>query len=153
MILRRSSLLAAALVAATFASWADNIRFASRPSLSPDGKQIYFSYDGDIYSVLVNEHSLSDAEVTSNGIKTLGIAKLVGTETYRWIIFTSSVRLLDGSTCRMPAWGCYSVLDGSDLENTGVKPDIYVKNTFKDRLEGKDPQLDAAIAEVLKEMK
>ena len=49
--------------------------------------------------------------------------------------------------------GRYSVLDGSDLENPGVKPDIYVKNTFKDRLEGKDPQLDAAIAEVLKEMK
>ena len=103
--------------------------------------------------VLVNEHSLSDAEVTSNGIKTLGIAKLVGTETYRWIIFTSAVRLLDGSSCRMPAWGCYSVIDGSDLENTGVKPDIYVKNTFKDRLKGKDPQLDAAIAEILKEIR
>ena len=116
----------------------------SHPNVTPGDRPIV---------VLVNEHSLSDAEVTSNGIKTLGIAKLVGTETYRWIIFTSSVRLLDGSTCRMPAWGCYSVLDGSDLENTGVKPDIYVKNTFKDRLEGKDPQLDAAIAEVLREMK
>ena len=116
----------------------------SHPNVTPADKPIV---------VLVNEHSLSDAEVTSNGIKTLGIAKLVGTETYRWIIFTSSVRLLDGSTCRMPAWGCYSVIDGSDLENTGVKPDIYVKNTFKDRLEGKDPQLDAAIAEVLKEMR
>ena len=116
----------------------------SHPNVAPAGKPIV---------VLVNEHSLSDAEVTSNGIKTLGIAKLVGTETYRWIIFTSSVRLIDGSTCRMPAWGCYSVIDGSDLENTGVKPDIYVKNTFKDRLEGNDPQLDAAIAEVLSEMK
>ena len=115
----------------------------THPNVAPAGKPIV---------VLVNEHSLSDAEVTSNGIKTLGIAKLVGTETYRWIIFTSSVRLLDGSTCRMPAWGCYSIIDGSDLENTGVKPDIYVKNTFKDRLEGKDPQLDAAIAEILREM-
>ena len=115
----------------------------SHPNVAPAGKPIV---------VLVNEHSLSDAEVTSNGIKTLGIAKLVGTETYRWIIFTSSVRLLDGSTCRLPAWGCYSVIDGSDLENTGVKPDIYVKNTFKDRLEGEDPQLDAAIAEVLREL-
>lgn len=101
---------------------------------------------------LVNEHSLSDAEVTSNGIKTLGIAKLVGTETYRWIIFTSSVRLIDGSTCRMPAWGCYN-LEGEDMESVGVKPDIYVKNTFKDRLEGKDPQLDAAIKEVLSQLK
>jgi tricorn protease len=116
----------------------------SHPNVAPADRPIV---------VLVNEHSLSDAEVTSNGIKTLGIAKLVGTETYRWIIFTSSVRLLDGSTCRMPAWGCYSILDGSDLENTGVKPDIYVRNTFKDRLEGKDPQLDAAIAEVIREMR
>ena len=115
----------------------------THPNVAPAGKPIV---------VLVNEHSLSDAEVTSNGIKTLGIAKLVGTETYRWIIFTSSVRLLDGSTVRMPAWGCYSVIDGKDLENTGVKPDIYVKNTFKDRLEGKDPQLDAAIAEILREL-
>ena len=115
----------------------------SHPNVTPGDRPIV---------VLVNEHSLSDAEVTSNGIKTLGIARLVGTETYRWIIFTSSVRLLDGSTCRMPAWGCYSVTDGADLENTGVKPDIYVRNSFKDRLEGKDPQLDAAIAEVLKEL-
>nr|MCR4859539.1 PDZ domain-containing protein [Bacteroidales bacterium] len=113
----------------------------SHPNVAPAGKPIV---------VLVNEHSLSDAEVTSNGIKNLGIAKLIGTETYRWIIFTSSVRLLDGSTVRMPAWGCYNVPDGKDLENTGVKPDIYVKNTFKDRLEGKDPQLDAAIKEILK---
>ena len=116
---------------------------SSHPNVAPAGMPIV---------VLVNEHSLSDAEVTSNGIKTLGIAKLVGTETYRWIIFTSSVRMIDGSTCRMPAWGCYSI-DGSDLEHTGVKPDIYVKNTLKDRIENKDPQLDAAIAEVLSQLK
>ncbi len=108
----------------------------SHPNVAPAEKPII---------VLVNEHSLSDAEVTSNGIKTLGIAPLVGTETYRWIIFTSSVRLLDGSTCRMPAWGCYNVNTGEDLEHTGVSPDVYVKNTFKDRLEGKNPQLDIAI--------
>ena len=114
----------------------------THPNVTPAGKPIV---------VLVNEHSLSDAEVTSNGIKTLGIAKLVGTETYRWIIFTTSVRLIDGSTCRLPAWGCYSIT-GEDLEHIGVTPDIYVKNTFKDRLEGKDPQLDAALKEVLSQM-
>ena len=46
--MKKLLLLAAALVAASTASLADNIRFASHPSLSPDGKQIYFSYDGDI---------------------------------------------------------------------------------------------------------
>ena len=101
--------------------------------------------------VLVNERSLSDAEVTSNGIKELGLATIVGTETYRWIIFTTSGKMLDGSMLRLPAWGCYS-LDGKDLEATGVKPDIYVKNTFEDRLKDKDPQLEMAIKEALKQL-
>ena len=108
---------------------------------------------GDIPVVaLVNERSLSDAEVTSNGIKTLGLATIVGTETYRWIIFTSGASLIDGTYLRLPAWGCYS-LDGKDLEVTGVKPDIYVKNTAKDRAEGKDPQLERGIEEVLRQLK
>ena len=115
----------------------------SHPNVTPSDKPIV---------VLVNEHSLSDAEVTSNGIQTLGLAKLIGTETYRWIIFTSSVGLIDGSSSRMPAWGCYNNA-GQDLEFLGVKPDIYVKNTFKDRITGADPQLDAAIKEVLRQLK
>lgn len=107
---------------------------------------------GDIPIVaLVNERSLSDAEVTSNGIKTLGLATIVGTETYRWIIFTTGASLIDGTYLRLPAWGCYS-LDGKDLEFTGVKPDIYVKNTFKDRLEGKDPQLEKGVEEILRQL-
>ena len=115
----------------------------SHPNVTPSDKPIV---------VLVNEHSLSDAEVTSNGIQTLGLAKLIGTETYRWIIFTSGVQLIDGSTSRMPAWGCYNNA-GQDLEFLGVKPDIYVKNTFQDRITGADPQLDAAIKEVLRQLK
>jgi len=112
---------------------------ASHPNVTPSDKPIV---------VLINERSLSDAEVTSNGIKTLSIAKLVGTETYRWIIFTSGVGLVDGSNVRLPAWGCYT-LDGKDMEFSGVAPDIYVKNTFRDRLESKDPQLERAIKELL----
>lgn len=100
---------------------------------------------------LVNERSLSDAEVTSNGIQTLGLATIVGTETYRWIIFTTGTRLIDGSFVRLPAWGCYT-LEGKDLESTGVKPDIYVKNTFEDRLKGRDPQLERAIEEALRQL-
>lgn len=102
--------------------------------------------------VLVNERSLSDAEVTSNGIKTLGLATIVGTETYRWIIFTTGSGLIDGTFLRLPGWGCYS-LDGKDLEATGVAPDIYVKNTFKDRIDGKDPQLERGVEEILKQLK
>jgi tricorn protease len=102
--------------------------------------------------LLINEQSLSDAEMTAQGFKELKLGKIIGTETYRWIIFTSGKGLVDGSFYRLPAWGCYT-LDGRNLEKEGVKPDISIKNTFKDRLEGKDPQLDRAIEEIMKELK
>lgn len=115
----------------------------SQPNFTPAAKPIV---------VLINEQSLSDAEMTTAGFKELGLGTVIGTETYRWIIFTSGKGLVDGSFYRLPSWGCYT-LDGKNLEQTGVSPDIFVKNTFKDRLEQKDPQLDRAIAEILKQMK
>ena len=102
--------------------------------------------------LLINEQSLSDAEMTAQGFKTLRLGKIVGNGTYRWIIFTSGVGLVDGSAVRMPGWGCYS-LDGKDLEMSGVDPDIKVINTFDDKLNGRDPQLDKAIEEILKQLK
>ena len=102
--------------------------------------------------LLINEQSLSDAEMTAAGFKQLKLGKIIGTETYRWIIFTSAKGLVDGSSYRLPSWGCYT-MDGQDLEKEGVKPDIFVKNTFIDRLAAKDPQLERAVAEILKDLK
>lgn len=102
--------------------------------------------------LLTNEQSLSDAEMTSQGFKALKLGKIVGNGTYRWIIFTSGVSLVDNSSVRMPGWGCYS-LEGKDLEMNGVQPDILVINSFEDKLTGKDPQLDRAIEEILKQLK
>lgn len=101
--------------------------------------------------LLTNEQSLSDAEMTAQGFKALGLGSIIGNGTYRWIIFTSGVTLVDGSSVRMPAWGCYS-LDGKDLELSGVEPDILVINSFDDKLTGKDPQLDRAIDELMKKI-
>jgi len=119
-----------------------NGKLSPQPNFTPGSKPIV---------LLINEHSLSDAEMTAEGFKQLELGKIIGTETYRWIIFTSARMMVDGSYTRLPAWGCYT-LDGDDLEMTGVTPDIYVKNTFMDRLNGTDPQLQRAIQEILKEM-
>lgn len=100
--------------------------------------------------LLTNEQSLSDAEMTAQGFKALKLGKVIGNETYRWIIFTSGMGLVDGSFVRMPSWGCYS-LDGKDLEMSGVEPDILVINSFEDKINGRDPQLDRAIEEITKE--
>ena len=102
--------------------------------------------------LLTNEQSLSDAEMTSQGFKALKLGKIVGNETYRWIIFTSGIGLVDGSNVRMPAWGCYT-LEGKDMEMSGVQPDILIINSFDDKLNGRDPQLDKAIEEILKQLK
>jgi tricorn protease len=102
--------------------------------------------------LLVNEQSLSDAEMTTAGFKALNLGKIIGNETYHWIIFTSGSGLVDGSFIRLPSWGCYS-LDGKDIETNGVKPDILVVNTFEDKINGRDPQLDRAVDEILKQLK
>ena len=118
-------------------------KLASQPNFGPAAKPII---------ILVNEQTLSDAEVTSAGFKELGLGKVIGTETYRWIIFTSGAGLVDGSFYRLPSWGCYT-LNGDNLEKTGVVPDIYVKEDFNDRLTGNQPQLDKAIEEIMKSLK
>jgi len=115
----------------------------SQPNFAPAAKPII---------LLVNEQTLSDGEMTAQGFKALGLGKIIGTDTYRWIIFTSGSGLVDGSFYRIPAWGCFT-LDGKDIEKTGVTPDITVKTTFTDRLENKDPQLDRAIEEIMKDLK
>lgn len=122
--------------------------YTMQPNFSPGTKPIV---------LLINEQSLSDAEVTSAGFKQLSKdkiinGKIIGMETYRWIIFTGGRSLVDGSGYRTPSWGCYT-LDGKNLETDGVSPDIEVPMTFMDRLEGRDPQLDRAVEEILKELK
>jgi len=117
--------------------------FAPQPNFAPAAKPIV---------ILVNEQSLSDAEMTAAGFKELKLGKIIGTETYRWLIFTSGKSLVDGSFYRLPSWGCYT-LDGKNIEFDGVKPDFYIQTSFKDRLEGKDPQLQKAINEILSELK
>ena len=112
-------------------------------------KQSNFSPADKPIVLLINEQSLSDAEMTAAGFKALKLGTIIGNETYRWIIFTSGVGLVDGSTVRMPSWGCYS-LDGKDLEMSGVQPDIKVINSFEDKLNGRDPQVDRAVEEILK---
>ena len=114
--------------------------------------QSNFNYGNKPIVLLINEQSLSDAEMTAAGFKELGMGTIVGTETYRWIIFTTSNGLVDGSSYRLPSWGCYT-LDGKDLEINGVSPDVYVGKNFKERLENKTPQLDKAIDIILKKLK
>jgi C-terminal processing protease CtpA/Prc len=118
-------------------------KMSPQPDFAPAAKPIV---------LLINEQTLSDAEMTAAGFKQLKLGKIIGTDSYHWIIFTSGKSLVDGSSVRLPSWGCYT-LDGKNLEHTGVSPDIYVKNTFEDRMKNKDPQIEKAVEEIMQQLK
>lgn len=118
-------------------------KMSPQPNFAPASKPII---------LLINEQTLSDGEMTAAGFKQLKLGKVMGMPTYRWIIFTSGKGLVDGSFVRLPSWGCYT-LDGSDLEKTGVAPDILIKNTFENRMDNTDPQISKAVEEILKQLK
>ncbi|MFW5725114.1 MAG: S41 family peptidase [Bacteroidota bacterium] len=115
---------------------------APQPNFAPSAKPMVMT---------INERSLSDAEMTAEGFRQLGLGQIIGIETYRWIIFTSGKSFVDGSFVRLPSWGCFT-LDGENLELTGVAPDIVVPETFHDRLHNRRPQLDRAIEELMKKL-
>lgn len=103
--------------------------------------------------VLQNWRSASNAEMFPAGFRALGLGKTLGTQTMGAVIGTGSYSLIDGSTVRTPGVGVFLAdAKRTNMENFGVKPDIEVENTPEDNLNGRDRQLEAAVAEMLKEL-
>ncbi|MFN2598556.1 MAG: S41 family peptidase, partial [Pyrinomonadaceae bacterium] len=103
--------------------------------------------------VLQNWRSASNAEMFPAGFRALGLGKLVGTPTMGAVIGTGSYSLIDGSTVRTPGVGVFLAdKTRTNMENYGVQPDIRVDNAPEDNLAGRDRQLEAAVAELLKEL-
>lgn len=100
-------------------------------------------------NALCNQNSFSNAEIFSHAFKTLGRGTLVGQTTAGGVISTGSHRLLDGTTIRIPFRGWY-LPDGTDMENHGAIPDLIVPQTPEAEATGADPQLQAAVADLLK---
>ena len=104
--------------------------------------------------VLQNWRSASNAEMFPAGFRALGLGKVVGTPTMGAVIGTGSYSLIDGSTIRTPGVGVYlSDAGQTNMENTGVKPDVFVENSPEDNLVGRDRQLEVAVREVMKGLK
>ena len=98
--------------------------------------------------VMQNERSASDAEMFPQGFKDLKLGKVVGVPTYGAVIGTGSYTLADGSAIRTPGSGVWTSR-GENMENFGVKPDVYIDNTPEDFVKGRDAQIEKAV-ELLK---
>lgn len=102
--------------------------------------------------VLMNEHSMSDAEIFPYIFKEAKLGKVIGVQTSGYVIGTWNHTLMDGSTQRLPVNGWFKI-DGENMEGNGARPDITVDMTLKELLEDNDVQLKVAIEELLKELK
>jgi tricorn protease len=98
--------------------------------------------------LLINNRSYSDAEIFPSAFRTLGLGKLVGQPTGGLVIGTSSIRLIDGSTFRVPRTGVYTVT-GKNMDKEGVKPDVVVEPHPDEVARGQDPQLEKAVQVLL----
>ncbi|MCB9845196.1 MAG: PD40 domain-containing protein [Phycisphaeraceae bacterium] len=117
------------------------------PDAYPRDRRLIYAYQRPI-SVLINQHSFSNAEIFAHAIKTIGRGRLVGTQTFGGVISTGAARLIDGTSVRLPFRGWY-LPDGTDMEHHGAVPDVDVPQTPADEAAGRDPQLEAAVAELL----
>jgi C-terminal processing protease CtpA/Prc len=97
--------------------------------------------------LVVNQHSLSDAEDFTEGYRTLKLGKVVGEPTAGWIIYTGSMNLIDGTTMRMPQT-LITGADGKNMENNPRPVDVAVTRPIGESYTGKDSQLDAAVREL-----
>ena len=101
--------------------------------------------------VLVDHGTYSDGETFAEGVKRLGLGTVVGRRTSGAGVWLSDRnRLADGGIARAAEAGQFG-LDGAWLiEGRGVEPDVDVDNPPHESFEGKDAQLDRALA-LLKE--
>ncbi len=116
----------------------------------PRDRRLIYGWTRPI-DVLINEHSFSNAEIFAHAIKTTKRGRLVGTATFGGVISTGAFTLIDGTTVRQPFRGWY-LPDGSDMENNGAKPDVDVPQVPSDEASGKDAQLEAAVADLMKQI-
>lgn len=101
--------------------------------------------------LVVNQHSLSDAEDFTEGYRALQLGKVVGEPTAGWIIYTSNVQLVDGTTLRIP-FSRVTDVNGKAMELVPRLVDVPVTRPMGESYSGRDGQLDAAVNTLLKQI-
>ena len=98
--------------------------------------------------LVVNQHSLSDAEDFTEGYRTLKLGPIVGEPTAGWIIYTGGTTLIDGTTLRIPGTRITDA-QGKDMELRPRPVDIAVERPMGESYTDHDSQLDAAVKALL----
>jgi tricorn protease len=102
---------------------------------------------------IANEQAGSDGDIFSHAFKQMGLGTLIGKRTWGGVIgIWPRHALADGTLTTQPEFSFAFDDVGWRIENYGTDPDIEVDYRPQDYARGFDPQLDAAISQVLDEL-
>jgi len=121
-----------------------------------------FSQDGNTYPdgafngpmiALLNENSASDGDIFPYMFRAAGLGQLVGKRSWGGVVGISNRgTLIDGGVVNVPQSALANPQGEYIIEGHGVDPDIEVDNDPKSVLAGHDPQLERAVAELMKKL-
>lgn len=102
---------------------------------------------------LVDEDSASDGDIFPYMFQKSALGPLIGKRSWGGVIgITNRGTLIDGGSVNVPEFGFLSPEGEWIIEGHGVDPDIVVENDPKSVIEGRDPQLERGVAEVLRQL-
>lgn len=121
-----------------------------------------FSEDGNTYPdgtfigpmiALLNENSASDGDIFPYMFREAGLGQLVGKRSWGGVVgINNRGTLIDGGIVNVPQSALANAKGEYIIEGYGVDPDIEVENDPKSVLAGRDPQLERAVAELMKKL-
>ncbi|TAK26199.1 MAG: S41 family peptidase [Chloroflexota bacterium] len=121
-------------------------------SIARDGKTVTFRADGSYWLrdrplvVLTNNGTASGAEILASALKEHRLAIAVGARTAGCVSTGQVFPLADGTAIEIATTRVVTGIRSAELNKVGVQPHITVDISLDDLAEGRDPQMDRAIA-------
>ncbi|MEO8677628.1 MAG: PDZ domain-containing protein [Vicinamibacterales bacterium] len=104
--------------------------------------------------MIINEMAGSGGDLMPWMFRHRKIGTLVGKRTWGGLVHTADTpTFIDGGSMIAPRGGFFTRDGKWAVENEGTPPDIDVENWPKDVIAGKDPQLERAVEEALRQLK
>ena len=101
--------------------------------------------------MIINDAAGSGGDLLPYMFRLRGVGPLVGTRTWGGLVGIWDVPpLIDGGLVTAPRGGFFDLNGEWKVENEGVAPDIEVRQIPAEVIAGRDPQLEAAVAEALR---
>ncbi len=102
---------------------------------------------------LLNENSASDGDIFPYMFREAGLGPLIGKRSWGGVVgIFGTGPLIDGGGVSVPGFSLANTKGEWIIEGYGVDPDIDVENDPASVIQGKDPQLERGVQEVMKRL-